>query len=248
MIPEEKEIFTSEDALYDRMRWVGPAEVATMIDSFDQKMKDFEKDYFDLCKSVSRLLRTRAGTLGEERVSQWRAQKNTVERDVKDYTLRMYSQASQVRASQNPVQAQFQQMDLSGQSGTNSYQAELLALKRRSQQEKEAEKAERLDETTRENEEKKAGFHADVKMKCKVIQDYVDDLSEKVNKVQFQAWKNEPDLSVSLAMKNIENWEKDLKDIVSIRIEMDSIVARNNLVEDYDILEPRLNFRGCLMI
>ena len=63
MIPEEEDIFTSEDALYYRMRWVGPAEVATMIDSFDQKMKDFEKDYFDLCKSVSRLLRTRAGTL-----------------------------------------------------------------------------------------------------------------------------------------------------------------------------------------
>ena len=78
-------------------------------------------------------MRTKSGTLGEERVSQWRAQKNTVERDAKDYALRMYSLASQVRASQNPVLAQFQQMDLSGQSGTNSYQAELLALKRRSQ-------------------------------------------------------------------------------------------------------------------
>ena len=51
-----------------------------------------------------------------------------------------------------------------------------------------------------EDEEKKSAAIKRVKKKCKLIRSEVDNLSEVVNKVPYDSWKNEPDLLVSEAM------------------------------------------------
>ena len=105
LTPEEEEVLVNENVLYSGMRQFSSAAVTpALIAVFDHKMEDFKKDCLDLVKSISRLLVTKGDVLGVDRVSQWRAQLNTIERDVRDYTERMFGQASQVRAALSPVQ------------------------------------------------------------------------------------------------------------------------------------------------
>ena len=225
--PEEEEVLVNEDALYSRMRQFSPAAVTpALIAAFDHKMEVFEKDSFDLTKSISRLLITKGDVLGVDRVSQWRAQRNNIERDVRDYTLRMFGQASQVRAALSPVQVHAH--DLSADSNFISVQAELLALKK-------AEKADRLNETIRENEAKKNAATNKVEKMCKAIFDDFDYLDERIKKVDD--WTKETDLSINRAMTSSLEWKRELEKVIKMKREVDSIVADNGLHEDAQILQ-----------
>ena len=112
-------------------------------------------------------------------------------------------------------------------------------LLRESQQEKAESRTERLNEMAKEKEAKKAVALALAKTRCKWINEDSENLSEKVNKVNIQDWKYESDLSISRAMVNIEEWEKDLEKIVLIKRDLDEILAMNNLADDLEILETK---------
>ena len=86
-----------------------------------------------------------------------------------------------------------------------------------------------------EDEEKKSAAIKRVKKKCKLIRSEVDDLSEVVNKVPYDSWKNEPDLSVSEAMNEIDNWQEHLEKIERFKEELDDLVFKNGLNEDDEI-------------
>ena len=86
-----------------------------------------------------------------------------------------------------------------------------------------------------EDEEKKSAAIKRVKKKCKLIRSEVDNLSEVVNKVPYDSWKNEPDLSVSEAMNEIDDWQKHLEKIERFKEELDDLVFKNGLNEDDEI-------------
>ena len=76
---------------------------------------------------------------------------------------------------------------------------------------------------TMEYDIQKSEAEALVKTRCKAIERYVRKLSQEVNKIED--WEKESNLSITRAMAQIKNWEKDLENIVDRHAAMKDIVA-----------------------
>ena len=91
-------------------------------------------------------------------------------------------------------------------------------------------KNDRLSETQREIDLKKAAAIAKAANKCQSIFDDCDELSSKINEVED--WEKESNLAISRAMNEIKVWREDLKKIVELRRALDDIVASYDLSDD----------------
>ena len=132
--------------------------------------------------SITRLLLDHETELGEDRVGQWKAQQANIERDMKDYSLRMYQQVDQVEGGLNIVQNQMNQLTVNSQAASNSFQAEQLALTR--------EHIEIFrDEKASEIETKRTAAAIDIRNRCKAICNDIDDLNKELNKVLVEVEK-----------------------------------------------------------
>ena len=244
MQEEEEDVLLKQKMLYYKMRKFTSAHINEgTISSFDAKMDQFDQEASDLIESMEKLLIKHETNLGGERTAQWKAQQVTAERDSSDYTQRMFQQANEVRKSLS--QAQNSSNGQNSQLNASSFQAEQLHIMRKqnqilekNQQAKEAENAERLSESARESEEKRAVAVAKAKNKCDAIQKDGEALLEKVNKVDIECWKDQSELSIGRAMRGIKGWEEDLQKIIILRRDLDDVVASNGLTqEDAQILE-----------
>ena len=126
----------------------------------------------------------------------------------------------------------------------NTFQAEQLRFMRqhneileKSQQEIENEKADKLSESVREIEAKKTAAISRAENKCAAIVRDGEALSEKANKVDIESWKNESELSVSRAMREIKHWEEDLEKIITLKRELDDIRHASHFsIDSFQIL------------
>ena len=91
-------------------------------------------------------------------------------------------------------------------------------------------KSDRLSETQRELDSKKAAAIAKAAKKCESIFDDCDELSTKICKVED--WEKESNLAISRAMNEIKVWREDLRKIVELKRSLDDIVASYDISDD----------------
>ena len=221
----EKEIQQKDRRLHFKMRSFDPS----MLDEgnvhrCDNKMQELELLTEDLAMSIEDLCLDHAATLGTEKVKELEARKILVESEVRHYQKLMNAKVVEIRenVSTNSIQ------------DGSSYQSESLQLKKKKNdiaqktlEIMDRDKNDRLSETQREIDLKKAAALAKAANKCQSIFDDCDELSSKINEVED--WEKESNLAISRAMNEIKVWREDLKKIVELRRSLDDIVASYDL-------------------
>ena len=90
-------------------------------------------------------------------------------------------------------------------------------------------KADRLNESSRMSEERKSAAIAKAKVKYDMIVADSGELASKVGKVAN--WKEQSDLEVERAMRNVKNWREDLEKIVTLNRDLKELVISENIPE-----------------
>ena len=142
--PEEIDILVKESSVYYKMGQLGLEDVTkATLKLVDPHLTKLDREVSELIESINSLLLTKGSVLEEKRKSQWRSLQASLDRDTKDYALRMRQRADQVKSS------------LNSQATSSSFHAEILDLWKQIAI-LEAEKAERevqeVEKVVKENE------------------------------------------------------------------------------------------------
>ena len=226
----EKEIIKKDKKLHYKMRSFDPSMIDEgNVDTYNVKMNEFGLMAEDLALSMEDLVLDHAATLGTEKVKELESRRFLVENEVRHYQKLMSEKVVEVRRNVHSN---------SNQDGsTSTFQSESLQLMKKKNEiaQKAVEvmdrdKSDRLSETQRELDSKKAAAIAKAAKKCESIFDDCDVLSTKICKVED--WEKESNLAISRAMNEIKVWREDLRKIVELKRSLDDIVASYDISDD----------------
>ena len=97
--PEENELLVKESMVYFGLRYLSPEDVTkATLKLVDPHLTKLDRKVSELIESINSLLLTKGSVLEEKRKSQWRSLQASIDRDTKDYSLRMRHQADQVKS------------------------------------------------------------------------------------------------------------------------------------------------------
>ena len=234
--------------LYFKMKSFDPVDIdQSTISIVDDKMKSFDDALHDFIEGIEILLLSHSDSLGTDRVAQWKTAQSTTEKDSIEYRKKVYRKAYDVKETLNRTFPTSAPMHAQSQMTSSMYQNDQLKVMKRhneilekTQQEKEIERQERLNETVKENESRKAAAEAKAKNKLDAIHADCDELAEKIGSLSLEEWKVQPDLAISRAMKEIKTWEESLEKIVTLKRNLDDIIVSGDLnQENIEYLEVK---------
>ena len=146
--------------LYFEMRSFDPVDIdKSTLAIVDDKMKTFDDALRDFMKGTKILLISHSDSLGTARVEQWKTAQSTTEKDSIEYRKKVYQKVDAVKDSLIQSLPRSAPMHAQSLMTSSIFQSEQLKemkkhneILERTQQEKENERQERLNETLKENE------------------------------------------------------------------------------------------------
>ena len=191
---------------------------ACTVDFHKSNMDDIKAVFEDLILSMDDMCddyQNELETAG--RLERLKGHIPTVERDFSNYTMRFYPTMEQLKNSK--------------EAGTSSIfqEEQLKLLKEQNELSKKSLEA-ASNETLREIDFKKSIAIKKAKTKIEHILSDADALVDEVNKVG--SWKDQENIEVSRALRNISNWKKKLDEIINSKRELMGVVAENDICED----------------
>ena len=167
MQEQEKDLVVKQKLLYFKMKSFDPVDIdQSTISIVDDKMKSFNDAVHDFIEGIEILLLSHSDSLGTDRVAQWKTTQSTTEKDSIEYRKKVYQKANDVKKTLIQTFPKSAPMHAQSQMTSSMFQDEQLKVMKRhneilekTQQEKEIERQERLNEKLKENESKKAAVH-----------------------------------------------------------------------------------------
>ena len=200
----EKEVNSKIKKLNVRMRNYLPLQLtAGTLNRHNSEMDEIKAIFLDLIFSMEDMCdvyQNEMETAG--RLERWKGHIPTVERDYRDYSMRFSPVMEQLLSSTGAG---------TGSSTSKSFQEEQLKLLKEQNELSKKSLDAASNETLREINFKKSVAIKKAKAKIEHILSDADVLGDEVNKVG--SWKDEGNLEVSRALRNISNWKKKLDEI-----------------------------------
>ena len=229
----ERDLVVKQKILYYEMRSFNSAHVDenTLPIVYD-KMKFFDDALRDYVKGIQILLLSLSDSLNTEKVEQWKTAQSTIEKDSEEYKKNIFEKANAVKKTLAPSFPSSGSMHAQSQVTTSMLQGEQLKEMRRQSDIMERTQQEKFNETLKESESKRAAAEAKAKNKVEAILADCEELAEKIGTRSLEAWKLQSDLEIGRGMKEIKTWESSLEKIVSLKRNLDDIVASGDLDKD----------------
>ena len=95
-----------------------------------------------------------------------------------------------------------------------------------------------VSKSQREADSKRRDALIDVKAKANLIIFYVEELNKAIKKIRD--WNNASDVEVRRAMRNIDEWKKDMLKIIRTKNEFTILVEKNGLEDDENVNKDRV--------
>ena len=226
----EKEVRQVKSKVYARMRTFGVIELDEVtFDEYKPHMKELDENVMELILGVDNLCCDFKDQLGVKQ-DQWIAARDKAESDVRTYKQSMKVKLIELKSA-GTAQA-FNSNSSSFQEEQIRQMKEQTEIAKKAQEAAERERQEKLNQTRREDDSKKATATARVKAKLDAVIADATDLNEQLTFVDPDDWEAEEDLEVGRAIMKIKTWRKELEKITSIYRETRDIIAGNNVDEE----------------
>ena len=206
------------------------------VDDYRNKLLEIQEIHESVAEAVDQLTIDYSLLLETTDKDAWTDQLRRLQTEVREHRPKIKNKAVQVR-EEIANHANLAVRDNTPFSTTPTVETEKLDLLRRqvqamevANQNSQAEKADRLSDTIKETDDKRASALAKAKAKFGSIDIDVEELEEKLSEVTD--WPNESNLSVGRAMRNIAAWREEFQKLVALSRELKEVVSENNFTED----------------
>ena len=195
------------------------------LDDYKENMRNIQALLLDVVEEIENLLLEFGSTMDPTRKANWTGQIPYIENTFFDFKNKITARAMEVRKGMAATV-----------DGTALQQEQNDLLRRQTEAQEKAlqssidEKVDKLNETSRLAEEKRKGAVANANVKFSTLNDDINELGEKVNKVSD--WEVESDLEVGRAMRAIKSWKEDLDKIVTLNRVLKEIVIKNDISDE----------------
>ena len=181
--------------------------------------------YEDLLESIDIFIEDFTSDITEEKVSYWTNQSAGVTVGFQNYVASFSSKLDNLQAAQQSTAP-----TLVSNPSLEHFQTQRLQLLKEQNEIAQGRATAAANETLREVEARKNIAIKKAESKRDAILQLIDDLNERMGTVED--WKEETDLAVSRALRNLSSWRKELVKITDMFQDFTELYSSNNLSEE----------------